>query len=178
MDKYKSGLLVLIGILAVSILFLQPGNAVSNNTTLAQVSATVSETISVTLSFTSGSGITFGSLNAGTNNNSATNNLNISIDIGTNVGTNISQNGTAFTGPQSLALNNLQYSNASGAAGLANSTAMTTSFSAPPFTNWVNISKPSGVNTFRDTYYWLTIPSAQTAGSYTTNIYINVTAYQ
>lgn len=179
MKRYINGLIAIMGILAVSVLLLQPGNAVTNNTTAAQASATVRETISVTLSLSdAGGGVTFGNLDAGTNNNSASNNLNISIDVGTNVATNISQNATAFSGPDSLAIGNLRYSNASGSPGLTNSTAMTTSFPASPFTNWVNIAKPTGSSTYRDVFYWLTIPSAQTAGTYTTNIYVNVTAYQ
>lgn len=180
MKKFIIGLIALIGILIIFTMPIEPGNAATSNTTTAGVTATVSETISVTLSFNlSGTGITFTNLIAGTNNQSADNNLNISIDYGTNVNTNISQRGTDFSGPDTLTIGNLRYSNASGNPGLTNSTTMTTSFpSPPPYANWINISKPTGsVSQYRDTYYWLTIPTGLTAGSYTTNIYINVSKY-
>lgn len=169
----KKILILLAGMLAMFALLLQPGNAVTNNTTGATATAIVSETISVTLSGT----LDFGSLNAGTNNNSLVTPLNISIDTITNVATNISQNGTTFSdGGNTFAINNLRYSNASAAPGLANSTTMAATFPLPPFTNWVNITKPSS-NTYRDTYYWLSIPNGQVAGTYQASIYVNVTKY-
>lgn len=185
MRKIITGLIALAGIiLIISMLFLQPVMAVTNNTTAATASVTVSDSISVTLSFSSGSGIEFGSLNAGTNNNSG-NYLNITIDTTTNVATNFTQNGTTFActsggcsvGVDTILIGNLRYSNASGNPGLVNSTVMTTSFPAPPYAEWRNIAKPS-TNTVLNSYYWLSIPSNQAGGSYQSSIYINVSKYQ
>lgn len=155
---------------------LQPGNAVTNNTTAVSASATINPTISVTLSYSSGSNIEFGNLNSGTNNNSATSYLNISIDPITNVNTNISQNGTAtFTSVElySFPISNLRYSNIS--AGLTNSATMSTSFPIPPFSDWSNITKGNPATRYHESYYWLSIPDGQEAVAYSANIYINVT---
>jgi hypothetical protein len=158
---------------------LQPGNAVTNNTTAVSASATINPTISVTLSYVGGSDIHFGSLNSGTNNNSATSHLNISIDPITNVNTNISQNGTAaFTSAElySFPISNLRYSNSSG--GLANSATMSTTFPLPPFSDWSNITKSSEATRYHESYYWLSIPDGQEVATYSANIYINVTQVQ
>lgn len=174
----KASVVVLMTLLIFA-WFAMPGSAVANNTTTAPASVTVSGTISVTLSLNdSASGITFGTVNPGTNNNSAANYLIITIDLATNVATNITQNATGFSGVDTLDLSNLRYSNATGNPGLTSATNMTTSYPAPPFSNWLNVPKPSGSSNVRDVYYWLTIPSTLTAGDYSTNINIKVTQYQ
>jgi hypothetical protein len=168
--------LIILLFLALS---LQPGNAVTNNTTAVTASAVIDPTISVTLSYSSGLNIAFGGLNSGTNNTPATNSLNISIDPITNVNTNISQNGTNFVsvGYQFL-ISNLRYSNSSGIIGLANSTTMSATFPLPPFSDWSNITKGDPASRYHNSYYWLSIPDGQEPATYSANIYINVTQVQ
>lgn len=172
----KNIVIVLAAVFAVSAFMLQAGTAVTNNTSTASASASVRETISVTLSYLpSGTGIEFGNLDPGAVNASATNNLNISIDYGTNVATNITQKGDpTFTGPDSFTIDNLRYANITG---VENSTTMTSADGLPVFADWANIPKPTAGGTQKDTFYWLSIPAGQTAGTYTTNIYINVSKY-
>lgn len=173
----KKFVIVIAAMLAVSVFFLQSGTAGTENVTTASATATIKETISVTLSYEpADTGIKFTNLDPGAVNQSADDHLNVSIDYGTNVKTNITQKGDAtfLNGPDSFTIDNLRYSNLT----LANSTKMSSSDALPVFVDWENIPKPTGGdNQYRDTYYWLSVPAAQTAGTYTTNIYINVSKY-
>lgn len=169
--------MLLAGFLAVLILFLQAGDAVTNNTSSTSATASISETISVTLS---GGPINFANLMPGSDNNSADSSLNITIDQVTNVATNITQKGnatfecSACDPVDNFSISNLRYSDNST---LTNAVNMTDTDSAPPFSNWTNIPKPTNSSQDREAHYWLSIPSGQTAGSYQTDIYVNVSKY-
>lgn len=174
----KNILLIVCTILVFG-MFIQSGTAFNQSS--SQAKAYVLETIDVTLSYPEGSGIDFPDLVPGTQNNSANSTLNISIEPTTNVRTNISQKASAdfASGSDILTLNNLIYNNASiFEHTLDNNVTMTTGYAAPPFSNWMNISKPTGgVAQYRNSSYYLTIPEDQPSGTYTTNININVTRY-
>jgi hypothetical protein len=161
----------------VLILFLQTGDAVTNNTSTSLATASIAETISVTLSGT----INFANLMPGSENNTASSNLTIQIDDITNVATNITQKGnttfecTACNPVDNFTIDNLRYADN---FTLPNAVNMTATYSAPPFANWTNIPKPSvGVPAIKEVDYWLSVPIGQSAGSYATDIYINVTKY-
>lgn len=174
----KKFVIVIAAMLAVSVFFLQSGTAGTENVTTASATATIKETISVTLSYVpADTGIKFTNLDPGAVNISADDHLNISIDYGTNVKTNITQKGDAtfVNGPDNFPIDNLRYSNLTQ---VTDSTQMSSSNGLPVFLDWENIPKPTGGdNQYRDTYYWLSVPAAQTAGTYTTNIYVNVSKY-
>jgi spore coat protein U-like protein len=173
MNKYIIGLIALVGILAIFTLNLQPVSAWSGSTT---ATATVNGAIDVTLTYSSGSGIDFGNLNAGTSNNSATNHLTITINPVTNVATDISQNASgAFSdgNGHTFPVGNLWYEESG--TELATSPSMTTSYNTP-FIDWSNIA-PTGSTQTRDTYYWLSIPANQVAGTYSTTINIQVSQH-
>lgn len=184
MKYMKNVIIVIAAVFAVSAFMLQAGTAVTNNTTSSSATASVRETISVTLSYPpSGTGIVFSNLDPGVNNATADNNLNISIDLGTNVATNISQRGDATfecgacVPVDNFTVDKLRYSNVTGNPGITSSTVMAVTADAPPYPDWAGVPKPVGTSTTRDSFYWLSIPNGQTAGSYTTNIYINVSKY-
>lgn len=171
--------LLLVCTILVFGMFMQ--SAAGPNATNTTATAYVFETISVTLSFPEDpAGINFPDLSPGTYNNSANTTLNISIDFGTNVRTNISQKagGNFISGPDILPIDNLIYNNLSIYEHTVdyNVTMLTSYPASPPFSNWINISKPTGgVSQYRNSSYYLTIPDNQSAGTYTTNISINVT---
>jgi hypothetical protein len=168
MNKYIIGLIAMVGILAIFTLNLQPVNAYTGT---APATATVVDTISVTLTYDSGSSIAFGSLNSGTTNNPASNHLIITINPVTNVATDINQSASNFDdGIDTIAVNNLSVSSDST---LGNAVPMTASYPSPTLTNWTNV--PNGES--RNAYYWLTIPTAQPAGTYSTTISISVTKH-
>ena len=173
---YKNILLVVCTILVFG-MFMQSGTA--SNSSSSTATAYVLQTIDVTLSYTEGSGIDFPGLVPGSYNNSANSTLNITITPLTNVRTNISQAATGpfVSGSDTLTIDNLIYNNQSIFEHTwDNNVTMTTVNGAPPFPNWKNISKPiGGVPQYRNASYYLTIPENQPAGTYQTNININVT---
>jgi len=172
----KNILLIVCTILVFG-MFIQSGTAYNNSST-STATAWVLETIDVTLSYDTGEGINFPDLTPGTFNNSANSTLNITITPFTNVRTNITQAATDdfVAGTDTLDIGNLLYTNQSISEHTwDNNVTMTTANGAPPFPNWINISKPNGVPQSRNVSYYLTIPEDQPAGTYTTNININVT---
>lgn len=169
-------IILLTACMAVFLMLLQPGVGVTNNTSGSTAQASISETISVTLS----GGIVFSNLMPGVANQSATNNLTITIDPATNVVTNITQRGDATfeciavcgVGTDNFTIDNLSYANTNDLASAIN---MSNVYVAGPFGNWTNIAKPTVYpGEVRISEYWLDVPNGQTAGTYQTALYINV----
>lgn len=175
----NKNLLLIVCTILVFGMFMESDAA--SNATNTTATAYVLETISVTLSYPEDpAGINFPNLNPGTNNNSANSTLNISIDPGTNVRTNISMKAMDDfkSGSDTLTINNLIYNNLSiNIHTYQNNVTMATIYPATSaFPDWTNISKPTiSARQYRNSSFYLTIPDAQDAGTYTTNININVT---
>jgi len=169
-------IILLTGFVAVVLMLLEPIAGVTNNTSGSTATASISETISVTLS----GGIVFTNLIPGSPNQSATNNLTITIDPTTNVVTNITQRADATfectgggcgVGTDNFTISNLSYADN---PTLDASLDMSVVYTPGLFANWTNIPKPPGVSQVRYSDYWLDVPSGQTAGTYQTSLYINV----
>jgi len=169
----ESKILSTIGVLAVLFalfVFAQPVVSV-DDTQATTATVTVNEYISVTLANVP---IAFGNLNPGVTDSAATANpTTITVDSITNVNTNISLNGSDFTGPGTIGVGNLSYSNGSVAA---TATDMVTAFSSgPPYSDWVDIPAPGGGSAeTRNAYFWIDIPSGQTSGGYTSDVFVRV----
>jgi hypothetical protein len=174
MDTYKIGaILGMTVVLAALFTSVQPVLSQTNETATT-ASVTVNKYISVTLSNVP---IQFGSVDAGSTNNPATVGngypMTIQIDSVTNVNTNISVNGSDFSGPGTFGVGNLSFSNSSS---VSTATNMQSVFSSgPPYSNWVNIVAPAGgAAKTADAYFWVSIPSGQIAGSYSSTVYVRV----
>ncbi|GBE17600.1 hypothetical protein BMS3Abin16_00184 [archaeon BMS3Abin16] len=166
--KYISTISVL-AVLFVLFASVQPVVSV-DDTQATTASVTVNEYISVTLA---GVPIAFGSLNPGVTDSAATSNpTTITVDSVTNVATNISLNGSIFTGPTTFGVGNLSFANDT----TSTQTDMTTVFSSGlPYSNWVNIPAPGGgASETRNAYFWIDIPSGQTAGGYSSDVFVRV----
>lgn len=164
-------------ILVISIVFLmtplkpETAYAVSINETNATVTVTINTLVDVSLINIT---IDFGSLDPGTNDNPNINNpLRVRININTNTQTNLTMKGTGdfSSNGYSFGLGNLTYSNESD---VASSISMTTSYTSPccEFSNWINIPEPSAVPEDRDVWFWIDIPTGQTAAAYQTKVTI------
>jgi hypothetical protein len=104
--------------------------------------------------------------------------LMISITENTNIYTNISINATDHfrDGVNWFEIENLTYSNVSG--GGVNKSMKLTYNTTDPFSDWINIPPPTaGNNTTVLSYFWIRIPWAQAAGSYSTNIGVKGSKY-
>jgi hypothetical protein len=107
--------------------------------------------------------ISFGSLDPATNEAAATNNptqVTVTPNTNTNVDTYIG--GTDLTGPDTIVVGNLKVSKTSGGA----KTSLTTSFPGTPYYS------NAAPNTLENYYFYLTVPSGQTAGGYTGTVTI------
>lgn len=117
----------------------------------------------IDISFAGGN-IDFGSLNPGVVDSNATNNSGyyIQVNPATNVNVNISQNGTDYSsGGNSIAINNMKWNSVNsltGAVVLSTSDALLYSNVTP--------------NTNKAIYYWVSVPSGASSGSYSSTISI------
>jgi hypothetical protein len=180
MEKFSN--LALLGVagllvLAIGIILLAPQPVESQvfNESWGYCNVTVNVVIDASLS---GVPIDFGSVNPGTTGNlpnpaDNTNGwpANVTVYANTNTDWNLSVYGSGpFTyGGYSFGLSNLTYSNSSTGTFVAMDTAP-----ASPFPDWVLQLDPS-VDTNRTVYFKLSIPPGQTAGTYSTQVYFNVT---
>ncbi len=158
-------LIAMIGTLAIFAMTFPTVKAASpQNTTTTGASVTVAETIDISVS---GGPIDFGSLNSGTSNNSAINHLTISINSDTNKGTYIYQYASDLSdgSGHSITIDNLRYYNDST---LTSSQIMPSSKTSPTIVPWQNVAAGNSVGA----YYWLSVPDATTAATYTTTINI------
>lgn len=160
-----------IGILVLMALLLAPQPVFSaSNETSTYCNVTVNSVIDTSVSNVP---IDFGSLNTGVNDQTPTTGgypTNVTVHSTTNTGWNLSIKASGdFSGAGTLAIGNLEYGNVSDTV----ATSMTTSY-ASPFTNWYNQANP-GSDTNRSIYFDLSVPSDQTAGDYSTTLYVNVT---
>lgn len=164
---------LLVAILVVLLSSVNTITAQVQNETQTTAQVQVNEFISVTLQ---GVPIDFGSLNPGTVNQpaGASNGfpMNVSIEPETNVITNMSLRATDFTGAGTIGVGNMSFSNSSS---VSTATQMSTSYQGDAiYSNFDAIPQPSGSAEIREVYFWITIPAGQTAGSYTSNVYIKV----
>jgi hypothetical protein len=164
------GLFLLASILVIAV---KPASvfAVTVNETNATASVTVNSAVDVSLTNTT---IDFGSLDPGATNTANTYNpLRVTVNTNTNTQTNLSMKGTGdFSdgGSNSFGLGNLTYNNISSQTG---ERSMTTAYSSPPeFGDWINIPEPTESAEIRDCWFWIDIPSGQSAASYTTKVSI------
>lgn len=166
---------VLAGSMAVlMLLFLSLQTVAVEVEQATTASVTVNEYISVTLS---NAPILFGSLNPGVVDQTANVGngypMTVQVDSVTNVVTNLSLRGTDFTGAGTFGVGNLSFSNSSSAA---TATDMATTYAGPAiYSNFDAIPAPlGGPAQTRDVYFWIDVPSGQTAGAYASDVYINV----
>ena len=140
---------------------------------------TVSGVVDVTISATT---IAFGSVAPGTANSSSTAGgwpLNVTIHANTNTVTNLQVNGTNMGGAGTLLVNNITYENATLGGPYGWKTELNATFSSGQdenhhsYNDWVGIPDPSS-DIDRLIYWYINVPSYQTKGSYTGNIYVKV----
>jgi hypothetical protein len=166
-------------LLTIGLLFsAQPAESQVYNETQTYANVTVNVVIDVSLT---GIPIDFGSLDPGVSDQNSLAGggsggwpTNVTVYATTNTAWNLSIKASGdFIGPgvATIPIGNLEYGNVSTLV----ETPMTTTY-ASPFADWVNQSDPS-VDEIRSIYFDITIPSGQTAGSYSTQVYINVTEY-
>ncbi len=155
--------MMLVAVVAV------PAMAVSDTvpasvTVSEYISFTVTDYDSDTVGGPGGDGLTFGSLDPGTEDNpegaqtlaTPTAAVNVRVAAETNVDCNIEVKGTDFTGAGTIAINNAKWDLDSVVTG---ATAMSTMYA--------NImTSTAGVLEEEDVWHWLSIPSGQAAGSY------------
>lgn len=122
-------------------------------------SVTVSEYINFTVTDPSPEGLQFGPLNPGDDDQPEANTPAVTLTVGseTNVNCNIQVKGTDFTGAGTIAINNAKWDTDSVVTG---ATAMSTTYATIT-------TSTAGALTEQDVWHWLTIPSAQVAGAYT-----------
>ncbi len=121
--------------------------------------------------------IQFGNADPGTVNKSAQSGngypMIVTIEPTTTVNTNLTLKGLSnfSSGSYYFNIGNLTYSNSSTTG---NGIPMTSSYPEPPFDNWLNIPEPSGTEINRSIYFWISVPTNQKPGTYTTTVYIKV----
>ena len=121
--------------------------------------------------------ILFGNADPGTVNQSAQSGngypMIVTIEPTTTVNTNLTVKGldNFSSGSNYFNIGNLTYSNSSTTG---NGIPMTSSYPEPPFDNWLNIPEPSGTEINRSIYFWISVPTDQKPGTYTTTVYIKV----
>jgi hypothetical protein len=169
---------IILGI-AMSVLLLsctffltsQPVEAV-NNETSTYCNVTVNYIIDASISNVP---IVFNSLNPGTSDNQPSSGgwpTNVTVYSNTNTAWNLSIKASGdFSGADTIAISNLEFGNVSTLV----ETQMAITYQGPDnFINWNNEADPSS-DEVRSIYFDMTVPSGQTAGDYSTTLYINVT---
>lgn len=146
--------------LALFLCITVPVSGANNTTTNATVSTTISN---VPIEFPS---------TAPKETSASKNPLNVTIEGETNVEVNISIKATDFDGPDTISSNNLQYSNSSSGEKVNAST----EFEPEKFSDWVKIPNLD-TNQVRSVYFWVTVPKYTRAGSYESNVSVEVYEY-
>ena len=116
------------------------------------------EFISITL--TSGTPITFGNMDADTTQSATNNPLIVNVDSNVNFDITTKADASTFTGPETLTVSNMKWDDVG--------TGPWTDYTTSEADVYVNEATPGDFNI----YHQLTIPSAQTAGSYEVGITI------
>ena len=158
MKKILPILLLALGLLAVPV--IAPD---------VTITASVAPYITVTPNYNT---VDFGTVNSGTTDNTPTVDqtaglLNFIVD--TNKNYKVSASGSDFSGPASLSINNLSMDTNTTASNLSPSSSVAITTTGVLIDD--NIPYTYGTNYHG---YWLTIPSGQAAGSYSTTVTITV----
>ncbi len=171
MKRYNRIRLLLAGILVVlaaMLVSVQP--VMSINTTDVSATVTVNVIVDVTLANTT---LTFTGLTDGSTDNLPTEYpINVTVETTTNTPTNLSikSSTSTFSGPGTLGIGNLTYTNES----TGTDQAMSATYGDGSFADWQTIIDPVGSSELRQIYTELDIPAGLASGTYTATITVRV----
>lgn len=136
------------------------------DTDSATITVNNPENISFTITDYGSAGINFGNLDMGATNQPAdqiegTGAVTLTVGDETNVAVNIQLKGNDFTGASTIPISNVKYNNANTTTGAST---LTTSY-----VTWYSV--PAYTADTRECYHWISIPSGQTGGGYTSTFY-------
>lgn len=170
--KLMLGVFAIALVAVIALITPVPVSSETYNETSTYCNVTVSVVIDASVSNVP---VDFGTLNPGVSDQTRAGNQPVNVTVHANTNTiwklAVKSSGD-FTGAGTLAIANLDYGNVSGTIAID----MTTTY-ASPFSDWTNQADPSA-DTIRSMYLDITIPSGQTAGTYSTTLYLNVTQAQ